>query len=862
VKSAGRRATLGGSMRPSLAALLAAITLAAGCRNEPPPAPPTSVPSPTAPAATGPKPAGSDAITTGHPRIWITESDLPRLRKLVSPENPMWAKGLKVAVDQAIATYDKEFFPGGQPNAKWPDPGIDNWVGKCTEAYAEIFAFMSLVDPDPAARAQHAERAKKLLMHVIEEAAKGMDTDRRNPAPFRGPAFATYNRANYWGEAFGLTVDWIYPSLSADEKAAIRKVFMRWASENVNAATAGNEHPEPTGVINDPRLLANKKHLRWATNNYFTGHMRQLALMGLALDEGDDPPVDAAAPRGKLGNTLRSYLDDAVGAWLYQQYAVYEEPQVVAAAYGVPAEGLGVASGGLSPEGFLYGHSIGVLHQALLGLYTAGYRDPGKLGPQIKLIESKYWDRYLEGYLQSITPVPERLGYHGESYPIFNYGDTLRAWITPDHALGFATMALYDMRTGNAARLEKARWIMAHVVEGGAARTFDRAARIWGNSEASAAVLLFLSFDPEAKAPADPRPQLGRVFHDKAIGRIIARTEWSPNATVFAHKCSWSTVGHQFGDCGMFELYRKGEWLTKERSGYASDRQVMAPENHNVLAIRNTADGGDKPRGMQWFEDVVWEKGGQFGLGLDVGDPSVIQSLGATWVYAHDDATNLYNRVGATDVKHASRSIAWIMPDRVVVYDRAETKADGKFKRFHLTFVGEPTVDGKRTTVKTARGQQLFVHTLLPAAAAITTGRTEKFNQVAEGEPTQFRLVVEDPKSPREIRFLHALEGADAGATPAAVTMVQSRGGTPYVGAVIGTTAVLFAVDATARPEKVTYAVPAAVTGQLVTGLVPGGGYDVTVKPAGGSIEVTIVPGSGRRANDGGVIAIGALEAK
>jgi hypothetical protein len=82
------------------------------------------------------------------------------------------------------------------------------------------------------------------------------------------------------------------------------------------------------------------------------------------------------------------------------------------------------------------------------------------------------------------------------------------------------------------------------------------------------------------------------------------------------------------------------------------------------------------------------------------------------------------------------------------------------------------------------------------------------------------------------------------------------------VGAVIGTTAVLFAVDATARPEKVTYAVPAAVTGQLVTGLVPGGGYDVTVKPAGGSIEVTIVPGSGRRANDGGVIAIGALEAK
>ncbi|MFT3775908.1 MAG: hypothetical protein QM820_61980 [Minicystis sp.] len=800
-------------MRPALLAL-AAVALLPGCPSEPTPAPTTP---PTQLAAT----SSPVELPPGHPRMWITAADLPRLRGLATDRNPMWQKGLRPALEAAIATYDKEFFPGGQPNPKWPDPGIDNWVPRCTEAYAEFFAFMALVDPDAEARLQHAGRAKRLLMHVIEEAGKGVDPDRRGQSPFRGAAFATFNRANYWSEAFGLTVDWIYPALSAAEKAQIRKVFLRWAGENLNAATSGQEHPQPVGVMNDPKLVANSRRLRWAANNYYTGHMRLLTTMGLAFDETDDPPVDAAAPAGKLGNTLRSYLDDAIGAWLYQQYAIYEEPGVAAKALGVPPAGLGAASGGLSPEGFLYGASIGGLHEALLALYTAGYRDPKKLGPQIGMIESGYWDRFTDAFLHSITPVPERHSRHGMVYPMANFGEALRLWMTPDHGAGFASMAVHARLAGNGKRLEKARWILREALEGGAEAEFHRVADIWGNSLASLAILSFLAFDPDAAAPADPRPALPVVFHDKALGRIVARTGWTADATVFDYKCSWSTIGHQFGDCNQIELYRKGEWLTRERSGYANDLIVTTPDYHNTLSIQNTAANGDaQPKSLQWFEGVTWKRGGQWGLAQNAGDPAVRASFGRGWVFAEGDATNLYNRPDpghdgpAVDVTHASRSVAWIAPDRVIVYDRAVTRTEGRFKRFNLTFVGEPVIEGKRATVTTPKGQRLFVQTLLPAAATLVGSKAEDFNRVAEGEPSRFRLVVEDPKGPKDVRFLHVLEGADAGAAPAAVKLLQSSAGTPFAGAAVGAVAVMFPVDLAAPRARVTYSVPKDVTGR------------------------------------------------
>jgi hypothetical protein len=806
-------------------------------------------------------PFSEAAPVTGHPRIWVTAADLPRLRSWATASNPMYAKGLQPALSAAINTYNTQFFPNGQENLTWPDPGDGNWVFYDTEAYAEFFAFMSLVDADPTARAAHGARARNLLMHAINQAAQGLDTS-SNPAPYRGSGFSTYNRANYWGEAWGLTVDWAYPYFSAADKAAIQKVFLRWSNECINASTTAEEHPQPVGVINDPKLLADKMQLRWAANNYYTGHMRNLTMMSLALDAADDPPVDPSSPVTQLGNSMRSYLADVTGAWLYQQYAVYTDAQTAAAALGVPAAGLGVVSGGLAAEGFLYGESIGNLHEALLALHTAGYDDPAVSGPQAALIQSPYWDRFLDGFLHSITasgqqPNNPSFNYLGQIWQMSSYGEVEQFYITPDYITPFASMGIMDQNTGNASRLPALRWIAENVLVGGAAKLYDRASAIWGNSYATQSILYYLLFDPSAPEPADPRPGRPLVFSDPTLHRVLARTDWTPNATAFDYIGNWETINHQVGSCNEFQLWRKGEWLTKERTGYSNDGIFATSDYHNTLAIQN-----DTPANLQWYEGQTSARGGQWTNGSNAGDPSVLMSSGAGWVYAYGDATNLYNRPDATaanaamDVTHASRSIVWVEPDHVFVYDRATTKTAGRFKRFNLTLLAPPAISGHTATVTSAAGQRLTIQSLLPASATLTASPVESFNAVADLEPTTHRLVVEDPAGPSDIRFLHVLEAADAGVAVGTATLVESSSGTPFEGAAMAGSLVMFPVTPSATFTGTSWTAPAGVTTQLATGLTPGAGYTVSTQTTSAGIAVTVSPGGSTVADSAGVVVV------
>ena len=68
--------------------------------------------------------------------------------------------------------------------------------------------------------------------------------------------------------------------------------------------------------------------------------------------------------------------------------------------------------------------------------------------------------------------------------------------------------------------------------------------------------------------------------------------------------------------------------------------------------------------------------------------------------------------------------------------------------------IGQPTIAGKTATVTTPGGQQLFVQSLLPAGAVLTAPPAEVFDQVATLEPTRFRIVIQDPAGPRDVRFL------------------------------------------------------------------------------------------------------------
>jgi hypothetical protein len=812
-----------------------------------------------------PNPLVSNPPVTSHPRLWITQNDLPRLRNWAVQSNPMY-NALVTDLNAAINTYNTKFFPGGQPNPVWPDNGTTNWELYVTEQYAEFFAFFSVIDPNPANRILHAQRARNLLMHVMNEAVKGTLAG----APFRDPGFAIYNRANYWSEAFSLTVDWIYnamdagnnPILTVQDKTTIRNVFLIWANACLSAATAGNEHPQPVGVMNDPQLLNNKMQLRWAANNYFTGHMRQLTMMSICMDPADDPPLNSTQPASQLGNTVRSYLTDAVGAWLYQQYSLYETSQTVINSYGLPANttGLGITSGGLSAEGFLYGASIGSLHEALLALYTAGYTDSTLLGPQINLINSNYWNKYLDGFLHSITPtnkINPAESYLGPLFQMASYGDILRSWITPEFIGTFASLGIYDQLTNNQSRVDKERWIAKNVLEGGSANLYNRATNIWGNSYATYAIQYYLLFDPAAASTQDPRPAMPLDFYDPSLNRILSHSDWTTNQSWFDYICHWTTINHQEGDDNQFEFFRKGEWLVKEKSGYSNDGAGYTSEYHNTLGIQN-----DVPANLAWFEVEASARGGQWSNGMNAGDPAVIKSFRNNFVYATGDATNLYNRPNqwtpansATDILHASRSIVWLKPDIIAVYDRAQTKTVNRFKRFFLNLLSQPQVNGNIITTTTPGGQKLNITALLPVNKSVSSNPAT-YNSIADYEPASFTLKIQDPSNPTNARFLNVLEGIDANQSADSAVYFKNDAGTPFEGAIIKNTAVLFMVDMYSSFTTLTFTVPSAVSTYYVTGLIPNSGYNITTASNGNNIQVTIIPGSSITADAGGVLEI------
>lgn len=751
------------------------------------------------------------APPTDHPRLWVRTSDLPRLRSWAVDSNPVYHDGLAALAAEAVQAMDSGSVPA-------KDNGSTSYEEYPNEMYAQLFAFMSLIDNDPAKRADYAKRARALLMYVINKAAPGVAEDQ----PFREPGFATGDRSRWFGSGFGLTIDWIYPTLSAEDKAAIRNVFVRWIEENIHASTTSNNHPEPIGLINDPKLLADPLLVRWSANNYFNAHMRNIGLMAMAFDPADDPD-------GKM----HGYVANAAGAWLYMTDHLLRTE----------------ARGGFAPEGFEYGpQSMGYVAQFLLALYTAGLDDPKALGPQVVFKDNPFWDDSILAYLHSLSPATVNLPDIGDVYQPAWYGD-LQDYYGPDFIPLFGPMGIYDQAVGNTKRLEMLRWSEINGSPGGPAGMSNRA---HNQNFYADAILYFLLFDPAAPPPADPRLAIPTAYYGAGLQRLLSRTDWTPNATWFTYALPWNNIDHQTADGNTIQFYRKGEWLTMQRVGYSLD--YATSDNLNTVTVQN-----DKPnRDPDDYRIMAWSRGSQW-FYEPAGDPSkALISINGKYTYAQGDGTNLYNSTyeNVTDVLHASRSVIWLKPDIIVVFDRAVTKTANRAKRFWLNFPANATTSGTLTTMTTPKGQQLFVTTLLPTNASIgvTAPPDEKSGAPANFMPMKFRLMVEAPGGPKEVQFLNVLQGADSGAKPESVQLIKSTAGTPFSGAVVGTTLVMFPVTIDKPMEAVSYTVPASVTTQYVTGLAPN--TDYTVTKTGDSVQVSITPGAGLKSDSGGVLVI------
>jgi hypothetical protein len=747
-------------------------------------------------------------LVTTHPRLWLTAADLPRLRRWAVSSNPFWQKGLLVAATAGKRVMDAGTVPGR-------DPGHPGATQHPTEMYAQIFAFMSLVHPDEATRDDYGKRARTLLMAVMKQAVKGV-----GKGPFRGKTFATYDRSRWHGEAFPLVVDWIYPRLSANDKATIRKVFERWIDENRQARTTGFNHPTPVGLTNDPKLLRDPLAVRWSANNYYTAHMRNLGLMGLALDPADD-----------VNGKLRKGFETAVGAFLYVNDHLRR----------------GDSRGGLSPEGPYYApESVSYITQLLLALYTSGRDDVATFGKQVSIAQSPYWRDIFSGWFQLYPPAPRVVHqWQGPLWEAAWSGDGSVQSIRDPIAL-WGPLGIYYYYRGDRKQLDQVRWIQQHFPRGGKAKLLERAAR---SEPMLDAMLYFLLYGPGYRDPEDPRPRHPKTHLAAGIGHLFARTGWSEQASFFRFICGYNTIDHQHCDGNHFGLWRKGEWLTRDRTGYADTNPHS--QYHNTLSIEN-----DPPKTSESWVKRMARSGSQW-MGMPAGDGVIVRhSASMGYVYALGDATALYNskELAARNVKHASRSIVWLKPDHVVFLDRAETGRAGRFKRLWQQLPSPGVISGQRVTAKTPKGQRVFLTTLLPKDATIKV-------ELGGGKPVDasimtHRVSVAPKRSAKRVLFLHVLQGADRGAKADVATLITVTEGR-YRGVAVKGVAVLFPEVVGAAPTTLRYRVPAGVKRQVVCGLKPNAGYRVTTSGRGGSAEVTITAGGKTKTDSAGVLSAG-----
>ena len=342
---------------------------------------------PTAKGDAGPADGGAPKVAAappprlvtpilGHPRLWLRPEDPPRLRAWAKASNPLWSEGLRAVGERAREEMDRHGLLDRAGCERAPAP---------CEAYAELFAFLSLVEPSAQERQDYGRRGHAVLMGLLRRAARPVPGD-----PLGAPDFSVGNASRWSGEAFPLAVDWLYPRLAAADKAMARQVFLRWSEEQLRASVMGADHPAPVGLLHDPALLADRPRRRAAANNYFCAHLRNLTLMALALDPADDPDEPAV---GRTYRRLGDYLANAVGAWLYMNDHLLRHE----------------ARGGLSPEGDQYGpQSLAYVAQTHLALRTAGVADPKVWGPAVELDGHPFWDRLVPAFLHHLSPSPRR----------------------------------------------------------------------------------------------------------------------------------------------------------------------------------------------------------------------------------------------------------------------------------------------------------------------------------------------------------------------------------------------------------------------------------------------------------------------
>lgn len=223
-------------------------------------------------------------------------------------------------------------------------------------------------------------------------------------------------------------------------------------------------------------------------------------------------------------------------------------------------------------------------------------------------------------------------------------------------------------------------------------------AQFWltGKEVLSQANLFYGYIFSDVSAPQiDYREVLSPDYFAPGIGIIISRSDWTDDATYMSFMSGWSGVDHQHQDANTFQIFRKGEWLSKEVIGY--DGPAVIIEAHNGIMIENAVNDGPN----------VFRHAG----------PAAIRkyALEDEYVYALGDAANRYNSDYHQEyhVELAEREFVYLKPDIVITFDRIATKDDTKYKKLIQHYPYQPVNVDDYIECNTGT-QKIFTKFLLP----------------------------------------------------------------------------------------------------------------------------------------------------
>jgi hypothetical protein len=434
--------------------------------------------------------------------------------------------------------------------------------------------------------------------------------------------------------------------------------------------------------------------------------------------------------RNELEWSITSYEEDPSWAESMLDWVFTDR---LANAFDPSTEEAGKSRGGIAYEGSEYGPVVGAY--PLIPFTTAAL-----LGRNL-YEETPFWWEFVYALIHSTTPGPTTVpGVTGTGYTVFPFSDD-EGW---NERFQAQTHYFPDFMVAAASY-----WPSANV---------GRHARQWANMVG----VLPWRHVQAVDVPNSPLAFTGLPLDFYAAGPryFYGRDAWGAASTVFQLQlgdAAESTIGHQHGDYGTFQIWRRGRFVSHETAGYAGDPSTEVAGYAGVGSV-------DSATGIAHNTVLV--------DGLNPGPQysdrtAVVERLESQPGYAYAVVDLV---PPATRMQAWRREFVFVRPlETLVILDRLQTSSAVATKTFLNHCETNPAVSGNNSATCTVGGQALVMTTLLPAQRA--------YRVVDEGSHTnsQYRIEVDTTPGTAQSYILTVLQ-AKGSADPSLAPSVSDNG--------------------------------------------------------------------------------------